>query len=167
MSIELIIVILFFIGIIITAYFMRGAMLHKLKYFAGETNIFDESNLKLKVSWLGRPVMYPGSRITVTGIGRIIVSQKALFVKQYHLKFIIHLSPAVKDKKAWRGYINLYTTPENITFPGDADWTTVRIFVPEAENLFMKKDALLEFNVKETEKLRTALNRNIQIQSNI
>lgn len=88
MSINLIILVLFFFVIAVIAIFYRGASLDKLESEPGETVLFEECGIRVEQSGSPRSVIFFNCIVRVTD-RRIIIAQKMLLRKKYALRHVI------------------------------------------------------------------------------
>jgi hypothetical protein len=133
MSVNIIIIGVFFFVLVLAAFFYRGASLDKLPMLEGEKVLFEESGVRAEQGGAPTTAVFSNCIVRVTNM-RIIIAQKMLLSKSYALRHVIvynALSDASDLKTSLKkGYLNMKITKENLKLNDAGKKGIIRIEIP-------------------------------------
>ncbi len=135
MSIQLIIIGIFFIALIVIMILYRNSTLDKLPLMTDEKIVFEESNVRVEQGGSPRSVIFINCIVRITD-RRIIIAQKMLLSKKYALRHVIEYngfsdSTDLKTTLA-KGYMNITISKDDIKIIDTDGVYTVRIDIPDS-----------------------------------
>ena len=135
MSIEVIVVSVFFAVMFVLAVLYRKSTLKHLAMMPDETILFEETGVTVEQAGSPRSVRFPKCIVRVTN-HRIIIAQKTLFGNTMVLRHVITYDRYAKntDLRATltKGYLVMQITPAQVQLEEQSGKTKVTITIPES-----------------------------------
>lgn len=135
MSINVIILTIFFAVLVFMAFFFKNSTLDRLPFLPGETVLFEENGIRVEQSGSPRSAVFINCIVRVTDL-RIIIAQKILFSGKYALRHVIFFNrpSVIKDTgvSIKKGYL-IFAVPVTAVRVEDAgESCVIRIDIPES-----------------------------------
>jgi hypothetical protein len=135
MSVNMIVIGIFFFILIIIAVAYRNSTLDKLPLLPGEEILFEESGIRVEQEGSPESAVFINCIVRVTD-SRIIIAQKTLFSKKYALRHVISYKgrdESTSLKATFKkGYLNMTITVSNFSITESGNNSIIRIEIPES-----------------------------------
>ena len=135
MSVNMIVLGIFFLILIIIAAAYRNSTLDKLPPLPGEKILFEESGVRVEQEGSPESAVFINCIVRVTDM-RIIIAQKTLLSKKYALRHVINYKGGDESTslKATfkKGYLNMTITGSNFSITESGVSSIIRLEIPES-----------------------------------